>query len=144
MTAVGLLCHQYLGMRRDDPAMLEGRRYVMEHLPDAGLRRDIYYWYYATMMMHNIIDPDWDAWNRQMRRTLITTQVNQPDSCANGSWDPDKPTQDRWGSQGGRLFVTSLSVLTLEVYYRYLPLFKINSPPTTPGKTNKAALASGQ
>ena len=25
---------------------------------------------------------------------------------------------------GGRLMVTSLSALTLEIYYRYLPLFK--------------------
>ena len=32
---------------------------------------------------------------------------------------------DRWGvGAGGRLFVTSLSLLTLEVYDRYLPLYQ--------------------
>ena len=46
--------------------------------------------------------------------------------CAAGSWDPAKPVDDPWGSQGGRLMVTSLSCLTLEVYYRYLPLYTLD------------------
>jgi hypothetical protein len=29
-----------------------------------------------------------------------------------------------WAAQGGRLMMTSLAALTLEVYYRYLPLYK--------------------
>ena len=33
---------------------------------------------------------------------------------------------DRWGPQGGRLMMTSLAALTLEVYYRYLPLYKLD------------------
>jgi hypothetical protein len=45
-------------------------------------------------------------------------------SCAKGSWDPDQPVPDRWGRLAGRLYVTSLSILTLEVYYRYLPLYR--------------------
>lgn len=138
MTAVGLLCNEYLGMSRDDPALKESVQHLLANLPDATLSRDIYYWYYATMAMGNIVGPDWDTWNRQMRRTLVTTQINQPEGCANGSWDPDKPTNDRWGSQGGRLMVTSLSVLTLEVYYRYLPLYKINMPGKAPAKPSPA------
>jgi hypothetical protein len=38
-----------------------------------------------------------------------------------GSWDP---RGDRWGDSGGRLYVTCLSIYTLEVYYRHLPLYK--------------------
>ena len=144
MTSVGMLCHQYLGMARDDPAMQEGKQYLMAHLPDPSLQRDVYYWYYATLAMHNLLGPDWDAWNRQTRRTLINTQVKERDSCANGSWDPERPTPDRWGSQGGRLFTTSLSILTLEVYYRYLPLFKINLPPSTSGTADKMGLVHGR
>jgi hypothetical protein len=30
----------------------------------------------------------------------------------------------RWGIRAGRLYLTSLSLLTLEVYYRYLPLYR--------------------
>ncbi len=33
-TAVGLLCEQYMHMRRDDPAMLEGVTALIQHLPD--------------------------------------------------------------------------------------------------------------
>jgi len=46
--------------------------------------------------------------------------------CSAGSWDPNKPTKDAWGEPGGRLMMTSLSCLTLEVYYRYLPLYKLD------------------
>jgi hypothetical protein len=41
-----------------------------------------------------------------------------------GSWDPDHPVRDRWAHAGGRHYVTALNLLTLEVYYRYLPLFQ--------------------
>lgn len=44
-----------------------------------------------------------------------------------GSWDPERPTPDTWGQSGGRLMTTSFSTLTLEIYYRYLPLFKTDS-----------------
>jgi hypothetical protein len=74
--------------------------------------------------MHNVPGPEWDAWNRQMRRILIDTQERS--GCAAGSWDPARPVDDPWGNQGGRLMVTSLSCLTLEVYYRYLPLYTLD------------------
>ena len=38
-----------------------------------------------------------------------------------GSWSPEG---DAWGGQMGRLGHTSLSILTLEVYYRHLPLYR--------------------
>ncbi len=120
MTAAGLLCTQYLGAERDDPAIIEGTDYLMKHLPEKDGTRNIYYWYYATQVMHNVPGDDWDKWNRKMRRVLVETQERE--GCKNGSWDPDG---DQWGDAGGRLMVTSLSCLTLEVYYRYLPLYKM-------------------
>ena len=36
-----------------------------------------------------------------------------------GSWDPRGDFTD----VGGRLYMTSLAVLTLEVYYRHMPLY---------------------
>jgi hypothetical protein len=124
MTSVGLLCTQYLGTKRDDPAIQEGMGYLMKNLPNIT-RRDTYYWYYATQVMHNVPGPEWDAWNREMRRVLIDTQIK--DGCAAGSWDPGKPAADKWQEQGGRVMITSLSALTLEVYYRYLPLYKLDA-----------------
>jgi hypothetical protein len=141
MTAVGMLCQQYLGINPNDPSMIEGKQYLLENLPDENLQRDVYYWYYATLVMHNFMGKDWDTWNRKMRRVLIKTQCKG--GCAEGSWDPEHPTLDRW-FQGGRVFETALSTLTLEVYYRYLPLFKINQGPAVPVPPNKMGLVIGQ
>jgi hypothetical protein len=130
MTAVGMLCRQYMGIDPKDRGLLEGKNSLLENLPDNTLGRNTYYWYYATLVMHNFMDADWDLWNRQMRRALIETQVKG--GCAEGSWDPDKPTADTWGRNGGRLMTTSFSTLILEVYYRYLPLFKADPPVPVP------------
>jgi hypothetical protein len=121
MTAVGLLCTQYLGAKPGDPRIDEGEKFLMAHLPNAADGK-VYYWYYATQVMHNQPGPDWDKWNRQQRTVLIKSQCGDP-GCANGSWDPVKGMSE-WASQGGRLMMTSLAALTLEVYYRYLPLYK--------------------
>jgi hypothetical protein len=56
---------------------------------------------------------DWKAWNEKMRDSLIKSQQ------ADGSWAPVGAHAD----VGGRLMETSLSILTLEVYYRYLPTY---------------------
>jgi hypothetical protein len=120
MSSVGLLCVQYLGAKRDDPRLIEGKNFLMANLPKRE-QPHIYYWYYATQVMHNMPGYEWDTWNRAMRKLLIETQVK--DGCAAGSWDPKGHNH---GEAGGRVFVTTLACLTLEVYYRYLPLYKLD------------------
>ena len=132
MTAEGLLCRQYLGWHRDDPAMLQGAGLVAENLNRVGKMgvvemarnngRNIYYWYYATQLLHNLQGPAWQQWNVLVRDNLVALQQHGK-GCEDGSWDPIKPLSDAWGSQAGRHFLTCLSLLTLEVYYRYLPLY---------------------
>ncbi len=125
MTAVGMLCRQYLGIDPHAPSMLEGKAYLLQNLPDDAIARNSYYWYYATLTMHNFNDPDWDVWNHKIRRILIESQATE--GCATGSWDPERPIGDPWGQQGGRLMMTCLNAMTLEVYYRCLPLFRTDS-----------------
>jgi hypothetical protein len=122
-SSIGLLITQYLGATKNDPTITGGVKYLMENLPDVK-SRDVYYWYYATQVMHNMCDADWDTWNRKTRKLLVETQCKN--GCATGSWDPLAPTKDSWGSFGGRIMMTSLSALTLEVYYRYLPLYQLD------------------
>jgi hypothetical protein len=143
-TAIGMLCMQYMGMGRDDPAMVEGRQYLLANMPStAADGRNTYYFYYATLVMHNFMDREWDTWNRNMRRLLVSTQDR--DGCATGSWDPEKPAVDTWGGHGGRLMTTALSTLTLEVYYRYMPLFGVPSPGEQPAsaKAGEGKTADG-
>ena len=123
MTAEALLTRQYLGWPRDFPPLVKGAGLVANDLEQDN-ERNIYYWYYATQLLHNMQNKDWKVWNVRVRDGLVGMQVTGQ-GCDHGSWDPISPQPDRWGQQAGRLFLTALSALTLEVYYRYLPLYGV-------------------
>ena len=126
MTAEALLCRQYLGWPRDHPALVKGVAGVWIDL-QASPERNIYFWYYSTQLLHNMQNKAWKQWNPQVRDGLVASQVGGG-GCDQGSWSPLLPQPDRWGMRGGRLYQTSLSILTLEVYYRFLPLYRANDP----------------
>ncbi len=119
MSAVGLLCRQYLGTPRRNPGLRNGVE-KLQKTPPSGT--NIYYEYYATQVFHHMGGDYWDFWNGDdkakrpgMRDILVKRQ--EP----NGSWDP---RNDVHSGAGGRIMQTSLSLLTLEVYYRHLPLYQ--------------------
>lgn len=127
MTAEALLARQYLGWPRNSPALIKGASMIANHLESAK-ERNIYYWYYATQLLHNMQNKDWKRWNARVRDGLVAMQTTG-DGCDRGSWDPNSPQPDAWSRTdtrhgAGRLYLTSLSILTLEVYYRYLPLYQ--------------------
>lgn len=124
MTAEGLLCRQYLGWTRNHPALNQGVQKVADDLSkNSAKQRNVYYWYYATQLLHNVQGPLWQSWNLQVRDGLVSQQVIDRSTCAYGSWHPNQPIADAWGKEAGRHFTTCLALLTLEVYYRYLPLY---------------------
>ena len=121
MTAAGLLTRQYLGWNKDHPDLIAGCQYLMENLPPesgSSLGR-IYYYYHATQVLHHMEGPEFDLWNYRMREHLIRTQ--EPSGHQVGSWNPQGT--DR-GERGGRMYATALSLLTLQVYYRHLPMYR--------------------
>jgi hypothetical protein len=120
MTAEGLLMRQYLGAKRNDAKLVAGANVLMRALPDLN-DRDAYYWYYATQVMFHMQGEFWDAWNARLRDTLVSTQLK--DGGSSGSWNPDRPTTEKWGAAGGRHYLTCMNLLMLEVYYRHLPLY---------------------
>ncbi len=131
MTAEALLCRQYLGWKRDDPRLIDGIQWLTEpgNLVDfkgkdeSGLsNRDVYYWYYATQVLHHFRGSAWKTWNDRMKQAMCENQV--ADGPEGGSWDPQFPTPDRWSAEGGRLYVSCLSICILEVYYRHLPIYR--------------------
>jgi hypothetical protein len=142
MTAVGMFARQLMGAGPKDPALLEAKRYLLANLPDSKLARNSSYWYCGTLALHAFSDADWMTWSRKTRQPLIETQVKQ--GCAAGSWDPDQPTPDAEGKNGGRLMTTSLSVLSLEVYYRYLPLFRVTTAAAPGGRTRESPEKAGK
>jgi hypothetical protein len=122
MTAVSLLCRQYIsGWGRQNLRLIKAVDNYIKPKPPQPDKKDVYYYYYATQVMHNLGGDDWKAWNAKMRDQLIASQDNDAKlPLTYGSWSP---VGDQWGETGGRLMVTSLNLLTLEVYYRYLPLY---------------------
>ena len=119
VTAEGLLCRLHLGWGREDPRLVAGLEWLLaEHPLDYENNKDVYAWYYITQVMHQAQGSQWKRWNEQLREKLPKNQVLK--GRERGSWDP---ALDRWGPFGGRLFVTCMSACSLEVYYRYLPLY---------------------
>jgi hypothetical protein len=117
MTAEALLCREYLGWKQNDPRLLRGAKLLLETGIDWD-DRDVYFWYYATQVLHHLEGDYWAQWNSIMREVIPKKQVTY--GKEEGSWDPDG---DRWGPHGGRLYVTCLSTYMLEVYYRHLPIY---------------------
>jgi hypothetical protein len=126
MTSVGLLMRLYSGWKRDNPHMIEGARYLAQNLPANGTRlkneRDTYYWYYATQVMFHMGGKHWEAWNERLHPLLTESQVMTGPMA--GSWDPKGSIPDRWGPHAGRIYVTTMNLLSLEVYYRHLPIYE--------------------
>jgi hypothetical protein len=117
MTAEGLLCRQYLGWGRDDERLKEGVDFLLENLIDWA-DRDVYFWYYATQVLHHMEGEPWEQWNAVMREELPKHQVTTGEE--KGSWSA---SGDRWGNHGGRLYTTCMCTFMLEVYYRHLPIY---------------------
>lgn len=119
MTAEGLLCRQYISWKRDHPPLRRGIQALLLDAPFDLADHDVYYWYYATQVMHHFGGSDWRKWNDVMRVELPKAQV--VGGREDGSWAPQR---DRWGRNHGRLYTTCLSIYCLEVYYRHMPLYK--------------------
>ncbi len=118
LTAEGLLSRQYLGWAHDDKRLRNGVDFLVANLPDWN-DRNVYYWYYGTQVCHHMEGKDWQKWNEVMRQLLPEHQEKH--GAERGSWDPNG---DRWGGPAGRLYVTCLSLYTLEVYYRHMPIYE--------------------
>jgi hypothetical protein len=132
MTAVGMLTHQFLLKAPDallvkraaprlarnaarwqpGPAAVNmGRSYLIK-----GFTTTNYYeWYHCALAMYQVGGSPWAQWNNCIRDRVVMAQENI--GCVRGSWPVNRDLFSREG--GGRIFSTSLSVLTLEVYYCY-------------------------
>jgi len=156
MVAVGMLCRQFMGAKRADPALVEGAEYIMTNKHATQLMQwptgmtyeslngnvgnqqtarktmpSMYYWYYGSLSMFQMGGQYWDYWNRHIRDILVKNQCTQSDGHKDGSWDPisfhtynDPEGNSAKHAKGGRIFSTTLCVLSLEVYYRYLPMYR--------------------
>jgi hypothetical protein len=120
MTAEAWFCHQLLQADRGgslNPTAIREAILSLEQEMPTPSNRNLYYWYYATLALHQNqhYSPEdtasWESWNHALTTALISTQESD------GSWNADTV----WGGYGGKVYTTALSALCLEVYYRYNP-----------------------
>jgi hypothetical protein len=129
MTAEAMASRLLLGFPVRPQAASESQRMLLNQLPGQG-QDNFYYWYYATLALYqlrgestvgaiaNESDLVWQRWNDALKKQLCSTQITiGPDK---GSWNPTCI----WGPYGGRVYTTALGCMSMEVYYRYLPLIK--------------------
>jgi len=115
MSAVGLLSRMMLGWPHDHRPLRKGMVQLAKESPE---KKDMYFNYYATQALHHHGGSGWKRWNLRMRDYLVDSQATEGHET--GSWYFD----EKWSERGGRLYTTTLAILTLEVYYRYMPMYQ--------------------
>jgi hypothetical protein len=103
----------------------------------------VYNWYYITQAMFHSGRNKWNDWNKVFTETIVNHQ--KPD----GHWDsPGKAKWQQKNETTGKMeevtrpeydpwYATTLCCLSLQVYYRYLPTYKM---PKSMAKQEKSVL----
>ncbi len=138
MTPVGVLCLQLFGEGKS-PEAQSGLQWILQNNftfdwdGSTGHERNwfLYKGYYQTQAIfqgENGSGPKWKQWNNLFKTTLIRKQFKD------GHWEPPSMGGGQGWAEGTKLkgidplvYSTALCCLMLEVYYRYLPTFKVSS-----------------
>lgn len=125
LTGVGILCSLFWKGDRGD--LRKGMEWMLETAEKQGgvkyksENADLYAWYYHTQACLMFGGSAWQKWNRWFQDEIIQNQ--NPD----GSWPA--PGGKAHGPQDeqtktGQVYRTTLCILMLEVFYRYMPSHK--------------------
>ncbi len=126
LTGVGVLCTYFWKQKKDD-MVKDGMDYIIKRVKSdqpikyAGSTADLYAWYYNTQAALMFGGSAWTTWNRLFQDEICDNQ------SADGSWPPagGKAHGPQSTSAGiGPVYRTTLCILMLEVYYRYMPSTK--------------------
>jgi prenyltransferase beta subunit len=114
LTGVGVLCFQMWGKANSSEAR-KGVKFIRDNFKlDWNTQdSDLYSHYYASQAMMQAGGANWKFYNDLFREQLLSNQ--NPD----GSWKAPKFTA-HGQSPGNVVYRTTLSILMLEVYYRFL------------------------
>ncbi|MEA2013586.1 MAG: hypothetical protein U9O87_11025, partial [Verrucomicrobiota bacterium] len=125
MTDVATLCLQLIGEGHSKEA-LRGVEIIKNNEKvdwnDKDMHKNasihhtkVYNWYYATQAMFHHGKSTWRGWNKMFQPQLIKNQESD------GHWELPGGFKEDWTPY----YATTLCTLMLEVYYRYLPTFKL-------------------
>lgn len=116
MTGEATFTRMLLGQRLSLEQLAEAAEFMLRK-PPARDNLNYYYIYYASLAMMQMQGHVWQQWNATTSRLLIELQERQ--GAAGGSF----PVAGEWANRAGRVYTTAMATLTLEIYYRYLPMY---------------------
>ncbi len=126
---LGIMCRIFLGWRRSHPFCIGSANKILADMMEEIPRNDdyskyaplreypTYGWYYGTLAMHQMGGRYFREWNDRIKKLIPGTQ--EKTGCLRGTW----PVWNH-DTVAGRIYTTAMSVLTLETYYRYLPVLQ--------------------
>ena len=123
-TAIGLCIGVFLGKGAGNIMMESMANEVIKtHLPSySNFETMNQYWmYYNTLGIFQVGGDRWKQFNAVVRDTLVNAQ-RKSDDCFDGSWDYQLQGNNYHGRDVGRIISTAYCVLSLQVYYRYVPI----------------------
>ena len=130
LTAISLFCRLMLGHRaQKEPLLHTQARLIDKKLPrwdEDGGSIDMYYWYYGSLAQRQMGEPYWSKWYAALSKVLLAAQ--RRDGNSTGSFDP----VGAWGKDGGRIYSTCMSLLSLQAAYRYEVLAELTPFPSGP------------
>jgi hypothetical protein len=113
--AIGLLCRMIGGWPREARPLMVGVARLASERPEAN---NVYFNFYASQTLHHFGGELWERWNPRLRDYLVDSQAIEGHEA--GSWY----FVEAHSTTGGRLYITAMAIMSLEVYYRYLPLYQ--------------------
>ena len=125
MVATGMFCRQLDLVPPTDPRMPESAELLKRHRFNVK-SPDYYYLYYGTLALYQHQGPIWHDWNERLKDSLPTIQKKTGSEA--GSWD----FSAAHARAGGRVVSTTLATLSLEVYYRLLPMYGFRNQEIAP------------
>ena len=136
VTSVGMICRIFMDNEGDfDDDINAAATTLVSKETDNGkaiyggsskeLTTDLYYTYYSALAMYQAGDEHWRLWRKSyydpLRAAMIRQKLDRDGRYIRGSWDPAKY---KWAKQGGRIYTTAMAVLSLEVPFRYLRIYR--------------------
>ena len=131
MQGAGTLCLELLGAWQSSQARSLVNGYLSRMKPDwdQGGQHASYEWYYCTQAIFHGGKKDFQRWWSTFVPMLVKHQQ------ADGHWV--EPTTKPGGDQGYTPYLaTALNALTLQVPYRYRPMYKVNAVKQAAKNTN--------
>jgi hypothetical protein len=122
LTGVGILCQLFWKGERG--SLRKGMEWLLDETEKSkpvkykSEHADLYAWYYHTQACLMFGGSAWTKWNRWFQDEIVTVQNTD------GSWPAPggKGHGPQSGnSKSGQVYRTSLCILMLEVFYRYMP-----------------------